>query len=229
MREPVLSLLVLVAVEFEARYLRRRLAGIVPRTVGLRAADLPRVGPALIALRPEAVLITGLVGGCAPDLVPGELILGSPVGPTADGAWLAPDPALAERAGRALAAAGRPHRAGRLLTTPDAVGTPAAKAECWRARGAVGVDMESARVLEWAARAGLPALAVRAVADGPADELPAALVAAVRPDGRLAAGAVLGWAARPAIIAAAFRLWRRSRLAMDGLVGFLAAFPACRP
>jgi adenosylhomocysteine nucleosidase len=221
------SLLVVVAVEFEARYLRRGLGGLVPRTVGPGAADLPRVGPALAALRPEAVLVTGLAGGCAPDLAPGELILGSPVGPTADGGWLTPDPILADRARRALAATGRPHRVGRLLTVPAAVSTPAGKAECWRAQGAAGIDMESARVLEWAAQAGLPALAVRAVADGPGDELPAALVAAVRPDGRLAPRVVLGWAARPRLAAAGFRLWRRSRVALDGLVRFLDAFRTC--
>lgn len=223
-----LSLLVLVAVEFEARHLRRRLDGLVPRTIGPGAADLARLDHALTALRPEAVLVTGLAGGCAPDVVPGELILGTAVGPTADGAWLAPDAALADRARRALAATRRPHREGPLLTLREVAATPATKAECWRARGALAVDMESAQVLEWAARAGFPALAVRAVADGPADDLPSALIAAVRPDGRLAPGAVLRGMMRPTVLASGFRLWRRSRLALDGLAGFLAAFALTR-
>lgn len=236
-------LLVVVAVEFEARHLARRLprppsasssalpdgARVALRTVGLGTADLPRLGPGLLALRPHAVLVTGLAGGCAPDAVPGEIVLGVTVGPTGSGEWLAPDLVLRERALRALERAGIPHRLGRLLTVREAVETPRAKAECWRAHGALAVDMESAHVLDWARRAGLPGLAVRAIADGPADGLPPALLRAVGPAGAVALPALLGWVVRPGLVGSAWRLWRRSRAALDQLARFLAAFTASQP
>ena len=38
------------------------------------------------------------------------------------------------------------------------------------------------------------------------------------------AGPVLGWVARPDRLAGAWRLWRRSTLALDRLARFLSAF-----
>ncbi len=118
---------------------------------------------------------------------------------------------------------------GRLLTVSEPMATPAAKAACWQDHGAVAVDMESAPVLRWAREAGIPALAVRAVADGPADPLPRALVTAVDARGRVRPSVLLGWAARPALVGSAWRLWRRSRVALDRLARFLSAFTAVRP
>ncbi len=231
-------LLVLVAVQFEARSLARALrrppdapaaSDVVFRTVGPGSANFPRILPWLATIRPREILVTGLAGGCAPDLVPGEIVLGDPVGPTAAGTWLTPPAATAARAVRALALAGLPYRAGRLLTVPGVVATPAAKADCWRTQGALAVDMESALVLAWAAAAGVPALAVRAVADGPEDALPPALLRAVAADGRTRPGAALAWVGRPALLAAAWRLRRRSRLALDRLARFLTVFIGLRP
>lgn len=115
------------------------------------------------------------------------------------------------------------------MTVSEVVSTPAAKAERWRTEGAVAVDMESAHALDWAARAGLPALAVRAVADGPTDPLPPALARAIGPTGRVRIPAVLGWAAQPGLLRPAWRVWRRSRLALDHLARFLAALRAPTP
>ena len=231
-------LLLLVAVEFEARQLARRLGlarepstpgPVVLRRVGLAAADLPRLASGLVALRPAGVVVAGLAGGCAPDVRSGEIVVGGATASAADGEWLVPDAALTERALAALAAAGVPYRVGRLLTVPELVTSPAAKAGCWQGRGAVAVDMESAHVLRWAREAGVPALAVRAVADGPADPVPRALLEAVDAGGRLRPSALLGWARHPALVASAWRLWRRSRVALDHLARFLAALTADRP
>lgn len=222
-------LLVLVAVEFEARGLTRRLgvpregAGYLLRTVGLGATALARLEGTLDGVEPRAILVTGLAGGCAPDVAPGDLVLGDPVGPTPGGAWLRADAGLADRALATLRTTGLPHRVGPLLTVGDLLATPAQKAAAWRVHRAAAADMESAHVLEWAARAGLPALAVRAVADGPADLLPAAVTRAVGPAGQVRLATVGAWLARPTLLRAAWRIWRRSELALDCLARFLAA------
>jgi nucleoside phosphorylase len=228
---------VLAAVEFEARHLTRRLAlpshtgrpETVLRTVGPAAAALPRLGGQLAALGPSAVLVVGLAGGCAPDVRSGDLVIGRLVGPTADGEWLAPDGALIERALGALQATGLRHHVGRLLTVPGVVAQPAAKAGCWQRQGALAVDMESAHVLAWARQAGFPAVAVRAVGDGPDEPLPVDLLHAIDATGALRSSAVLGWVGRPTLLGAAYRVWRRSRRALDHLARFLAAYSALRP
>jgi hypothetical protein len=227
------AFLVLVAVAFEARHLSRALGGPAPparlETVGPGAPDLARLGRRLAARDLAGVIVTGLCGGCAPDLAPGDLVVGSPVGPTPTGDWLPPSDALAARAVRALESAGLRYRIGRLDTTPTIVAMPGAKAHLWRAGRTVAVDMESARVLAWASQTGIPAVAVRAVADGPDDPLPPALLRAVGADGRLRPSAVLAWTARPGLVRAAWQSWRRSRRGLDALARFLDAFFALRP
>jgi hypothetical protein len=79
-------------------------------------------------------------------------------------------------------------------------------------------------VLAWARRAGLPALAVRAVADGPADEVPPALSGMVGAGGRVRPAAVAGFLGRPALIGPAWRLARRTRAALGSLARFVQAF-----
>jgi nucleoside phosphorylase len=214
----------------EARGLLRRLPPATRRTltvriVGPRATLLDRLDVRSDSPAPAALLVTGLAGGCGPDLRPGDVIIGDPVaipgaGSSADGG----DPGLRRRAARALDAARLRYRVGRLLTVDDVVASPAAKAEWWATERALAVDMESAHVLAWARRAGLPALAVRAVADGPADDVPRELLGVVGPDGRTRARAVAGLLRSPVLIGAAWRLGRRSRQALDSLARFLRAF-----
>lgn len=233
-------LALLVAVRFEARGLGRRLgwpvdppgeapAPVTVHTVGLRAAGLPRLAPVLAARRPAALLVAGLAGGCAPDLAPGDLLVAERVGLAATGAWWAAPAELLARAAATREALGLPGRVGRLLTLDDVAATPAAKRACWRDHGADAVDLESARLAAWAATAGVPALAVRAVADGPGEPLPPSLPAAVGPDGAVRPLALLGWLAAPPRLLAAWRLWRRASLALDRLARFLGGFAADAP
>ena len=106
----------------------------------------------------------------------------------------------------------------------EVVTSPAVKAQWWRTQGVLAVDMESAHVLAWARRAGLPALAVRAVVDGPQDEVPRDLLGVVGRDGRMRAGAVITLLGRPALVGAALRLGQRSRQALGSLARFVRAF-----
>ena len=195
------------------------------RTVGPGAAALDRLDAPAIWAPPVAVLVTGLAGGCGPGLRPGDVVVGDPV--AVPGAGLEGDgahPGLRERAVRALDAAGLRYRVGRLLTVDEVVTSPAAKAGLWQARGVLAVDMESAHVLAWARRAGLPALAVRAVTDGPDDEVPRELLRAVGADGRIRPATVAHLLGRPVLVRAAWRLGWRSRQALGSLARFVQAF-----
>jgi nucleoside phosphorylase len=224
-----------VGVGFEARGLRRRLdlprpgteephGALILRTAGLGAATLAPLAADAARWRSAAVLVTGLAGGCAPAVRPGDLVVGHEVGSRAGGPWRAADPGLLAQALRTLRSIGLPHHAGRLVTVSGVLATPADKARCWEQEAALAVDMESSPVLEWATRAGLPAVAVRVVADGPGEILPPSVAAALDPAGRLRAGRVLAWAGRPDQLRHAWRLWRCSTLALDRLARFLSAF-----
>jgi adenosylhomocysteine nucleosidase len=195
------------------------------RIVGPRAAGLDRLDLGRPSSRPAALLVTGLAGGCGPELRPGDVVIGDPVAlageePGDDGG----DPDLCRRAVRALDAARLRYRIGRLLTVDEVVTSRAAKAEWWRSAGVLAIDMESAHVLAWARRAGIPALAVRAVADGPDEQVPRELFTLVGPDGRLRARDAARLLRRPALAGAAWRLGRRSRRALGSLARFVRGF-----
>ena len=167
----------------------------------------------------------GLAGGCAPGLEPGDVVVGDPVvSHCASPDGTAAPPGLRARAVRTLDAVPLRYRVGPLLTVGDLVTSPADKARWWRAGGALAVDMESAHVLAWARRAGLPALAVRAVADGPEDEVPRELLGVLGPDGRMRLGAATRLLGHPALVGAAWRLSGRSRRALGSLARFVRAF-----
>ena len=182
--------------------------------------DLIRLSPA-----PTALLVTGLSGACEPDLRNGDVLVGDPVTvPGGAGAGDGADPRLRRRAIRALDAAGLRYRVGRLVTVDEVAATPAAKA-AWRStEGARAVDMESAHILAWARRAGVPAVTVRAITDALEDEVPRELLDAVGADGRMRPWTAAGLLGRPSLLTAAWRLGRRSQRALGSLARFLRAF-----
>ncbi len=201
--------------------------GLTVRTVGAGASELDRLDATAGAASPRAVLAVGLAGGCEPSLRPGDVVVGDPVADQNAGAWSGEaDAALRARAVRALDVADLRYRVGPLLTVDTVAATPAEKAGWWRTRGALAVDMESAHVMAWARRAGLPALSVRAIADGPDDEVPRELLRLVGAGGRVEPRAVAGLIARPALVGAAWRMGRRTRAAMGSLARFVQAFVA---
>ena len=66
------------------------------RIVGPRAILLDRLDIRLASPEPSAVLVTGLAGGCGPDLRPGDVLVGDPVAiPGAESCGEGGDPASA--------------------------------------------------------------------------------------------------------------------------------------
>jgi adenosylhomocysteine nucleosidase len=234
----VSRILILTAVELEARALARQLelpalpALLFPAfgrgtlrlaPVGLRAALLAERWPILrLGLDQPLVISAGICGALAPDLRPGDLVLPESVlGPSAERLNVTPT-AYA----RALALGGAIH-GGTLQTSRDVVATAEAKTALFARTGAVAVDMESSLILTHAARAGCPALVVRAVADAAGETLPPELIGLVTEAGRLRTARALALTVtRPHVLPRALAFRHATRRALAAVARLLAAFIA---
>ena len=180
----MVAILVLTAVELEARALARALSlpslpsvsfpafgrgTIRVASVGLRAGLLASRWTALVAASDRPLVVSaGVCGGLDPALSVGDLVVpdavindaGRPVAVTGSDAQ------------RAAAKGSASARAGIMVTVRRTVATPEAKAALRAATGAVAVDMESAPILEAAAAHGCSSLVVRAVSDDARDTMP---------------------------------------------------------
>lgn len=203
------------------------IAGASADRAAAAAARLVREGAA-------ALMSFGLAGGLDPALASGILVVADAV--------VAPDgrrlPTDSEWAGRVLAAA--PTNAmpnampgavpGAIVGSHQAVADPASKAALARTSGAVAVDMESHAVAAVAAAAGMPFLALRAIADPAERGLPLAALVALGPRGTIQPGPLLAaLLRRPGDIRALLRLGgdaRRARRALARAADLGPAFLA---
>lgn len=182
-----------------------------------RAAVLARE---LVDVGVEALLSFGIAGALDPRLESGALVIADEVFvDDADDASIYPcHPAWQEALRAALAEVQLPCRCGRLLGSrrlwPDARD----KEAIFELTDCLAVDMESGAVAAVSVEAGLPFLAVRAVADLASDNLPALVQHAVKPDGMPAVGRTLAAMLKsPAQIPGTLRLARRSTQALASL------------
>jgi len=233
----LVAILILTAVELEARALARALSlpllrslsfpafgcgTILVAPVGLRAALLGSRWRALVSASDHPLVVSaGVCGGLDPALRAGDLVLPDIVINDA-GLRL---PVTGTVAQRAAAAGGAPARAGWLATSSRVVATPAAKAALRAATGAAVVDMESAAILEAAAAHGCASLVVRAVSDDAGETLPDELMRLLGADGRLRRRGALALA-RPRVLARALQLRRSTRRALATVAGSLARLAA---
>jgi len=233
----LVAILVLTAVELEARALARALSlpslsslsfpafgrgtlRVAP--VGLRAGLLGSRWAALVAASDHPLVVSaGVCGGLDPALRVGDLVLPDAV--INDGGLRLP--VTGNVAQRAAAAGGGPARTGVMATASRTVATPDAKAALHAATGAVAVDMESATILEAAAARGCSSLVVRAVSDDARETLPEELMRLMGADGRIRCGGVLALA-HPRVLRRALRLRRSSRRALESVAGSLARLAA---
>lgn len=175
---------------------------IVPGAVVAR--DLV-VGP-----KTTGIISIGIAGALAPGLRVGDVVIAERVVTAneifeTDGKWTA-----------RLAGALPDAHIGAILGRGAVADSVEVKAALHEASGAIAVDMES----HLAARAahGLPFAALRVISDAADHALPPAALVAMRPDGSIALGRVLGEVARrPGQISALIRTGRESAKAFATL------------
>ena len=169
----------------------------------------------LAAAGARALISWGVAGGLDPGLTAGTLVLPCEI--------ISPDnipfATATDWREHVRSAIGAQYTVctGSLLTCRAPLGSVAAKARAFRETAAVAVDMESSAVAEVAAALRIPFLAVRAIVDSAADEIPrAALMAAAAGTATLRIGRLLAALARapgelPALIRLAGRYGKARR------------------
>jgi hopanoid-associated phosphorylase len=190
---------------------------------GSNSARAARLAGQLASGGVEAVLSFGIAGALAPDLDCGDLIVAGGVrGPEGEGFPTDSDWRNAVTA--ALEAAALSYQEGAILGSRKTLRAAAEKTAAFAETGCLAADLESAAVAAAASAAGIPFMAVRAIADRAGDALPAFVDDAVKPDGRPALGRVLAALLNhPSDIAATLRLGRQAELALARLRMLAAA------
>jgi len=161
----------------------------------------------LVGAGATSLMSFGICGGLKPGLTPGTLIVATEI-VTDDTRY----PAMAACA-KAIRA-----RTGIIYGGDAIVATPREKAELAARTGALAVDLESGPVSQVAARAGIPFIALRAVADPAEHGLPPAALLALNAEGQPRLWAVfLSVLIRPGQIRALMTTARETKLAMEAL------------
>jgi hypothetical protein len=234
----VSGILILTAVELEARALARRLE-LPPITVlpfpaygrgllrvapvGLRAGLLASRWPRLLAgFNYPLVVSAGVCGALALDLGAGDLVLPESVlGPSGERLNVTP---TRHRQATELAGSAR---GGTLVTSSELVATVEAKAALFASSGALAVDMESSVILAHAGAAGCPTLVVRGVSDAASESLPLELIDLMTPAGKLRPMRALALTVtRPRLVPRAVALRQATRRALAAVARVLAALAA---
>jgi adenosylhomocysteine nucleosidase len=190
-------------------------AGSLLALSGIGRAAAAAAAQALVDAGVSALMTFGMAGGLDPALKPGSVVIPREV-ISPDGTRYAACRAWREQVAAAVSAL-RAVSEGNLLTSTQAIETPADKAAAFHTTGAAAVDMESAAVAEIAAKHNLPFIAVRVIVDTAADMLPRAVVAASRAGKVQLARLIGGLILAPREIASMIRLARRYRIAMHSL------------
>jgi hopanoid-associated phosphorylase len=164
----------------------------------------------------RGVISFGVAGGLSPALAPGTCVIASAILFETDGiSCINTHGGWSRKLLQTIPGA----VCGMLFGVPDPVVHPRAKAALYRKTGAVAVDMESHIVGGVAAAHGLPMAAIRVIADPAARAIPAAALAAMRPNGTTDIGAMV-WSMlkRPADLPALVRTALDARAARATLL-----------
>ncbi len=170
--------------------------------------------------RPHLLVSFGFGGAVSPDLQPGDLVLGEsfcrydPLALVIEPVVPAPVP---PRPGSellsSLTGAGLSAYSGSFVTTPWIIPKASQGGALMQLARPV-LDLETAAAAALAGAEGIPFLALRAITDGAAEEIPDFLAPAGREPGAVRMLDALGWlVADLRRLADLVQLWRRSRLA----------------
>jgi len=196
----------------EARRARR--SGLCP-IVG--AGDRARTAALITAAGNgiDCLISFGIAGALAPLLQTGDVVISTEVVATG-GSWRAPASFRRDIAG--LADALGVHQ-GAVLGAPVILATAEAKRQARDQTGAVAVDLESDLVADGAARAGIPFVVIRAIADPAARDLPPAALLPLAANGTAQLPAVLASLVHdPRQFGPLFTLARETRAALAALM-----------
>jgi adenosylhomocysteine nucleosidase len=187
---------------------------------GVGAPDTRRLQETLFAPPVDAVIVAGAAGGLKPQYRCGEVVGASRVKTPGSSRVVAADSrmlALASHCGATIVDS--------FVTVDRMVLHAGEKATL--SREADAVDMESFAVVREAADQGIPAVAVRVIADTATEDLPLDLSAAIRADGRISVPrAIAGILSRPARWRRVVRAGLSYRCALAELAAFLDRFVA---
>lgn len=202
--------------------------GILLVVSGAGRRQAQRAAGRLAEEKVDCLLSFGCAGGLAPALKAGDLA--QPGAALSDGASHKATACLPAAALQRLAQRPIAIHHGAMATVDQAVATPRDKQALFRRTGAVCVDMESAAILEMAAKRGIPAFVLRAILDTTDMTLPPAALRRADEFGQLNAPALLADLARaPGQIGPLLRLigaWGRARQTLRG--AFQELRRACR-
>jgi len=162
------------------------------------------------------LLSFGIAGGLAPGLTPGTLILPAAVR-CSDGSAHWVDVAWHARLTRVAHAAGLSLVVGGMLGTDRIAATVAEKAALNASTHAVAVDIESHRVAAAAARAQIPFVILRAIADPAERNLPPAALVPLTDEGQPSVRVLMSILSRPYQVPALIRLAQETRIALRAL------------
>ena len=192
--------------------------GAVVALSGMGAAAARRAGETLVGrCRPEILISVGFGGALTPGLTAGDLVLGETFWQYSPGTRelkAGPKPAPPRSLPRlcgALKQAGLTAVTGSLVTTSRII-HKGRQGEPLAGLARPVLDLETGALAEMAAAQDLAFLSLRAITDGPAEEIPEFLHTAGDPGANLGVGAALRWlAADLRRLRELLCLWRRSR------------------
>jgi hopanoid-associated phosphorylase len=167
------------------------------------------------AIGPETggIISIGIAGALSPRLSVGSVVAAGEV--VAGAARFLADRRWLEEIALRLPDAAR----GAIAGADKVLASPGAKAALFDDTGALAVDMESHIAARLAASCGVPFAALRVISDRAGDTLPGAALVAMKPDGGIALGRVLGAVlAEPRQVPLLLKTARDSRTAFAALL-----------
>ncbi len=167
----------------------------------------------------QCVLSIGCAGALSPDIGVGSIVISEKIiDDTKNGQTYHPSPELITKARDNCETLKIPFHLGATVSTSNVAASPEEKADLAAKYGVVAVDMETAKVAEWAHGRGIPMLSIRAISDGSADSIPPEIGTIFDPNGKLRPAKALSlFATKPGLMLELLRLKKK----FDSSIGTL--------